>query len=360
MTTSSKNRKKVRVNSNQLVLGLSALLTGQLILTSAIFMSKHPQNNKQAPLLSFDPKKVSNIIIEENSKGGKDRELKRLDLVMTDKADWRITSLEDFPASSDLIHQTLDSIVEIKKGAPVGTTTDAQERNRVSSANFFRAISLFAGDALLGQIYIGNTLADKTTTFRSADDSSVYADTLSASRFTTNPNYWIDTRAASVKLKKIESIDMGYFRLDNLDESWNLVEGDRADLLNSEAVLGLVYPVANCKIIYVLGTQAEPDYDLDHPFLTFKVTLKDGLKRIYKVSKAKKSGYYILNISGFPWICVADKRTIDKIIAWNPESLRKQQNLASTKPRGVDLKGMLKRKMDETLQSVSHDIDRSK
>jgi hypothetical protein len=88
--------------------------------------------------------------------------------------------------------------------------------------------------------------------------------------------------------------------------------------------------------------------------------LKDGLKRIYKVSKAKKSGYYILNISGFPWICVADKRTIDKIIAWNPESLRKQQNLASTKPRGVDLKGMLKRKMDETLQSVSHDIDRSK
>jgi hypothetical protein len=361
MNGSNKNTKKFKVNSNQLVLALTGLLAGQLILTGAVFMSKFPMNNSETPVLSFDPKTVSKIVIEEGSANGDENNQshKRLDLIMTARADWKIPCLADFPASSDMIHQTLDSLLEVKKGLPIGTTNDAQERNRVSPKNFFRAVTLFNGDKMLGKIYIGNTLADKKTTFRNANDSSVYTDTLSPSRFSANPNYWIDSRAASIKLKKIESIDMGYFRLDNLDESWNLVEGTKTELLNTESVLGLVYPVANCKIVYVLDPKIDSEIDLAQPVISFKVRLKDRLVRLYKISKAKKSENYIVSISGFPWICVVDKRTVEKIVAWNPASLRRQQHLSTSKPKGVDLKSLLKRKMDETLQSVDHDVHRN-
>jgi hypothetical protein len=356
MHGSTKNNVNAKVHNNKLVLALSALLAGQLILTGAVFMSKDLNNHKDVPLCSFDPKKVSKIIIEDGSanEAGHSKNFKRLDLVMTAKADWKIPALSDFPASSDMIHQTLDLLFEAKKGPPIGTTRDAQERSRVSPTDFLRCITLFDGDKVLGKIYVGNTLADKKTTFRNADDSSVYSETVSSERFPTNPNYWIDSRAASVKLKKIESIDMGYFRLDNLDESWNLVEGTKTVLLNTEAVLGLVYPIANCKIVYVLGPQIDKGIDLVHPFLSFRVKLKDRLERLYKIYKANSSGNYIVSISGFPWICVADKRTVEKIVAWNPDSLRRQQQLSTSKTKGVDLKGLLKRRMDETLESVEH------
>lgn len=353
MNGTKKSTKKLSLNSNQLVIALSVLLIGQLLLTCTVFMAKHPDSGSQSPLLAFNPKKVTKIVIQERPENGSDKDLKRLELEMTPKADWKICGFYDFPASSDMIHQTLDTIAEIKKEQPLGITGDAQDRYQVSAKNFLHAATFFEGTKIVGTIYTGKLLRDNKTAIKSADDSSVYTSIFSNSRLTAAPNYWIDTRAASVKLKKIDSIDMGYFRLDNFDESWNLVEGPRTELLNKDAVQGLVYPIANCKITCVLGTTPDPDFDLEHPFLSFKVRLKDELERSYRISKAKKSGLYILSISGFPWICVANKRNVEKIVSWTPERLRNQQKIS--KPTGIDLKAMLKKKMQETLDNVSHE-----
>jgi hypothetical protein len=321
------NRRKRR-----LAMVLSTLLIVQLV----FFIStlKIWQRSDQYPLLVFDRKKVTKIVIaqrEDDERNG--NSIKSLILLMTPKSDWLLPDLYDFPASSELVHETLDALDGLRKGYPIGTTDDALERYKVSGQNFRCAISLFEGDTKIGTIFIGTALTIETAAVRSANDHCVYAAEVPSSRITANADYWIDRRATSVKVKKIASIDMGSFRLDNFDEKWNLVEGERKDLLSLQAVESIIYPVANCKIVSVLGKNPDPDFNLQHPTLSFKITLKDKSERSYTVSKARGSGLYVLKISSFPWFCLADQHSIEKIIACTPETLRRQETIAAARRR---------------------------
>ena len=307
----------------QMLVVLSILLLSQLGLTAAFLLSTKLQLGRDQPaLLLFDKKKVTRVFIEDRLQDGKSDSSRKLSLLLTEKADWIMPDLYNFPASSELVHKTLDTLADLRTGNPLGQTSEACERYKVNGNNFRLAIILFAGDNKVGTIFIGKQLTAGTAAVRSNDEQSVYTAELPSSQMSANPSYWIDRRAVSTKLKKIASIEMRNFRLDNLDGKWNLVEGQRQDLLSMQVVQGLVYPAANCKIISVLGNHPDPDFDLEHCFLSCKIRLKDQSERTYKISRAKSTGSYVVSFSDLPWFCLADKRSVDKLRACTPESLR--------------------------------------
>ena len=115
----------------QLLLALGLSFTGPQLSTPAA----------ETPLLGFDAEKVDRLVIEGP-------EAAKVALTKTD-GNWHLPDAADFPADRDKIEQLLKRLRELRGGTPVATTPGAQQRFRVSDADFERRITLSAGDQTL-------------------------------------------------------------------------------------------------------------------------------------------------------------------------------------------------------------------
>ena len=117
-------------------------------------------------MLDFDPATVTGISIAGAEEPG-------ITLAKGDTG-WTLPDAWDVPANSAKVEQLLQRLKGLEKGLAVADTAGSRSRFEVAEEKFQRRITLNAGDAALGLLYLGTSPAMRRVHARAADDQEVY------------------------------------------------------------------------------------------------------------------------------------------------------------------------------------------
>lgn len=305
---------------------LAAGLGVQLLLAVGLSFSG-PQLSAPAaetPLLGFDAGKVDRLVIEGP-------EAAKVTLAKTDGG-WHLPDAADFPADRDRIEQLLKRLSELRSGTPVATTPGAQQRFRVSDADFERRISLHAGDKTLGTLYLGTAPSLRQINARAANSEAIFAVELGAHEFPVKNDDWIDHTVLRVPRDELVAIDVAGLHLERVPDSppaadanaaaaknptdgaatdakaagiegaaprthWQVSGLAAGESLNAAAADSLADKLAELRISAQLGSEEKSEYGLDNPVLSLQVTRKGDGPVEYRLGKAPQKDEYTLKVS---------------------------------------------------------------
>ncbi|MGB5097691.1 MAG: DUF4340 domain-containing protein [Porticoccaceae bacterium] len=306
---------------------LAAVLGVQLLLALGLSFTG-PQLSAPAtetPLLGFDAEKVDRLVIEGP-------EAAKVALTKTD-GNWRLPDAADFPADRDKIEQLLKRLRELRGGTPVATTLGAQQRFRVSDADFERRVTLRAGDQTLGILYLGTAPSLRQINARAATSDAIFAVELGAHEFPVKTDAWIDHAVLRVPRDEIVAIDVAGLHLERVPDpaptmeattkasaenqtvgvatdagtgtiggaaprtQWRATGLAAGESLNSAAADTLAGELADIRISALLGTEEKSEYGLHKPVLSLQITRKGGAPVEYRLGKAPQGDEYTLKVS---------------------------------------------------------------
>lgn len=279
----------------------------------------------EAPLLVFDAGKVDRLVIEGP-------EAAKVALTKTD-GNWHLPDAADFPADRNRIEQLLKRLSELRGGTPVATTPGAQQRFRVSDADFERRITLHAGDKTLGTLYLGTAPSLREINARAATTEAIFAVELGAHEFLVKSDDWIDRTLLRMPRDEIVAVDVAGLHLERVPDptptmeattkasaenqtdgvatdagtgtiggaaprtQWRATGLAAGESLNSAAADALAGKLADISISALLGTEEKIEYGLRKPVLSFQVTRKGGAPVEYRLGKAPQGDEYTLKVS---------------------------------------------------------------
>lgn len=275
----------------------------------------------ETPLLGFDAGKVDHLMIEGP-------EAAKVTLTRTDGG-WRLPEAADFPADRDKIEQLLKRLRELQGGAPVATTPGAQQRFRVSDADFERRVTLSAGDQTLGVLYLGTAPSLRQISARATSSEAIFTVELGAHELPVKIDAWIDRTLLSVPHDEIVAIDVAGLHLERAPDPapttdaaagnqtagattdagagtiggaaprtlWQATGLAAGESLNSAAADALAGKLADISISALLGTEEKIEYGLQKPVLSLQITRKGGAPVEYRLGKAPQGDEYTLKVS---------------------------------------------------------------
>jgi hypothetical protein len=273
------------------------------------------------PLLTFAAGTVDRITIEGPAAA-------KVTLVHGDGG-WNLPDAAGFPADGDRVAELLKRLAALTGGTPLATTPGAQQRFRVSDADFERRITLNAGDKVLGTLYLGAAPNMRQINARAADSEAIFAVELGAHEFPVKTDDWIDRGLLRLSREEITAIDVAGLHLERLpdpapaagsDAKGNPDAKDQAETASTDTAKGhwqatglaageslagaaadtLAAKLADLTIGGVLGTEEKPEYGLGQPALSLKVTRKGGAQLDYRLGKAAQKEEYALKVSSRP------------------------------------------------------------
>jgi hypothetical protein len=276
------------------------------------------------PLLAVDRSKIDHITIEGPDQG-------KVEIAKVDGS-WKLPQENDFPADGQRVTQMLDRMEKLKLGLPVATSSDAEDRFKVSDKTFERRIA-FAGDNKnLATIYLGSSPSMREVNARRAGTKGIYAVNLATYDVPVKAESWEDTSLLEFPEKDIQSIAVDNLTLTReaspapaakgagtgaapaaagagagagaatggtakSQPAWQASALGAGESLDSDAADRLATQVANLHFGSVLGKQDEPDYGLAQPALQLTVTRKDGKTVDYTLGKMADGKAYALKVS---------------------------------------------------------------
>lgn len=317
-------------SGNRLIGMLSFLLVVQILLSAVLtlWQSKYQPVDTTTPMLSCDPDKISKIVIEEKQ----DNELSKIVLEKHDKG-WVITEPISFVASASTISQLLKDLKELKKGDSTAATPDAADRFRVSAQNYAKAVHLFDDAQKETILYLGSSPRFRTVYARTRDSSNIYRVEFPERQVTAKTDEWIDHGAAKRNEDDISLVDMGTFELKLEQGKWVLVDHGKTTPLHEAVAKGFLNTITDLNINSALGTKDEPDYDMQHPVLSFSVTLLNGDKVSYEFSKPAGKPFFVLKISDHPWYFGVDPFVVNAFKTISAPILLKSEEATRAKER---------------------------
>jgi hypothetical protein len=306
---------------------LAAVLGVQLLLALGLSFTGPQLSTPPAetPLLGFDAEKVDRLVIEGP-------EAAKVARTKTDGG-WRLPDAADFPADRDKIEQLLKRLRELQGGAPLATTPGAQQRFRVSDADFERRVTLSAGDQTLGVLYLGTAPSPRQINARAASSEAIFAGALGAHEFPVTIDAWIDRTVLRVPRDEIVAVDVAGLHLERVPDptptmeattkasaenptdgattdakaagiegaaprtQWQATGLATGESLNSAAADALAGKLAEISISALLGTEEKSEYGLNNPVLSLQVTRKGGAPVEYRLGKAPQGDEYTLKVS---------------------------------------------------------------
>lgn len=270
------------------------------------------------PLLAFDAAKVDHITIEGPAAA-------KVALVHGDGG-WNLPDAAGFPADGDRVAELLKRLAALTGGTPLATTPGAQQRFRVSDADFERRITLSTGDKVLGTLYLGAAPNMRQIDARAADSEAIFAVELAAHEFPVKTDDWVDRGLLRLPRDEITAIDVAGLHLERRphpvpaagsDAKGAADAKDQAEAAGTDAAKGhwqatglaagenladaavdtLAEKLADLTIGGVLGTEEKPEYGLGQPALSLKVTRSGGAQLDYRLGKAAQKDEYVLKVS---------------------------------------------------------------
>jgi hypothetical protein len=181
---------------------------------------------------------------------------------------WQIDGDIALPADDSKIAGVLDKLVDAGAPWPVATSAASARRFEVAAESFQRHVELFEGDSLSAELYLGTSPGFRKVHARRADDSSVYAITLSNFELPGASDEWLD--------KDLLQPDGGIKSLSTLGwtllrdaENWQLAQLAADRTTQQERAREVVEKVRSLR---VLGVADREVVDLE---AAFSVTLED-------------------------------------------------------------------------------------
>lgn len=295
---------------------LAAVLGVQLVLVLGLSFTgpRLSAPTAETPLLGFDAGSVDRLSIEGP-------EAAKVTLTRTDGG-WRLPEAADFPADRERIEQLLQRLTELRGGTPVATTPSAQQRFRVSDADFERRITLGTGDKALATLYLGTAPSPRQINARAAPSETILAVELGAHEFPLRIDDWIDRTLLRVPRDELVALDVAGLYLERVpdptptaaDANATAVEENQTDgaaprtrwqatglaageNLDSAAADSLSDKLAELRISALLGSEEKIEYGLDKPVLNLQITRKGGAPVEYRLGKAPQADEYTLKVS---------------------------------------------------------------
>ncbi|MGE3297616.1 MAG: DUF4340 domain-containing protein [Porticoccaceae bacterium] len=294
---------------------LAAVLGVQLVLVLGLSFTgtRLSAPAAESPLLGFDAGSVDRLSIEGP-------EAAKVTLTRADGG-WRLPEAADFPADRERIEQLLQRLTELRGGTPVATTPGAQQRFRVSDADFERRITLGTGDKALATLYLGTAPGPRRINARAAPSETILAVELGAHEFPLRIDDWIDRTLLRVPRDELVALDVAGLHLERVpdptptaaDANATVVEENQTagaprthwqaaglaagESLNAAAADSLADKLAELRISALLGSEEKVEYGLDEPVLNLQITRKGGTPVEYRLGKAPQGDEYTVKVS---------------------------------------------------------------
>lgn len=272
------------------IIVLSLLLAVQLGLAVTVGLTgeRYSAFEPKEKLLAFETQGVDGLRIE--SADGKLLLSKR-------KGRWILPESGDFPADQDAVKNLLEKLTALRKGWPLATTGGAARHFKVTDDAFERKLTLLSGEKAAATLYVGTSPGFRKVHVRPAGGDEVYAVAFNAWEANPTADDWIDKGILKLDEKRVQRIEMPGFILQREGESLQLSDLGEQEKSNEEAVRTLVNRLTGLRIDSLLGREAKPEFQQEHPVLEIKLTRDDGEPLSYRFSKPEAGGYYILKRS---------------------------------------------------------------
>ena len=304
---------------------LTVLFVAQIGLAVLLKLSEKSYQPVEAtaPMLSCDFNRIREIVIEQRDSEAK---CKSQVILEKDKQGWKLPDYYDFRANIDNVNRLLSSLKELKKGFPVTTTAGAAERFKVSSNNYERAVCLYDDRNTATTLYLGSSPNFRVVYAKTPDSNNIYTAGISDYQVSAIPADWIDRTMTALTASEVTSVDMGTFQVRKVDGKWLLVTKNKQELISKRVAFEFANTVTNVTISSVLGTKADPDYNLDKPVLSYGVTLQNGSVVTFTFAKPKGRSPLVLKVSDKSWYFTVGDWLVNRLKGLSAESLRKNQD----------------------------------
>lgn len=218
---------------------LGALLVLQLLTAGGLYLhgrQQQAQHGQQVAILTFDKASIDKLVISE--------EKSKATLVKTGEG-WELPDYQKLPVDSQRLDELLATLADLKAGWPVAMSPESHEQFEVSEQNSTRKISLYSGENVVAELYLGSSPGLRKTHVRNAQDQKVYAASLSSSDAPATDDQWLDRSLVSAK--DPQTITATDYALKKEGGSWKLTVGQGS--LNESNVNALVTALHNLKVI---------------------------------------------------------------------------------------------------------------
>ncbi|PIE00863.1 MAG: hypothetical protein CSA79_01990 [Thiothrix nivea] len=243
-----------------------------------------------------------------------------------------------FPANRSKVDGLLDKLAGLKHGLPVGVSADALTRFKVAENDFERRIQLQQGDNTVVDLYLGSGAGARQSHVRPADAEVVYTAAIGSYDAPAKISEWQDKTVLQLDEKTIQSVELATLKLEKVSKDkdtapvWQAAELPAGQLLNQAAINEGLQPLWNLRFAEVLGQEAKPEYGLEAPVLTLRLTHEAG-EREYQFGQLNDSEDYVLKVSdrddyfriaGYIVEPLLKKNTVDSwLLAEAPEAAEK-------------------------------------
>ena len=188
---------------------------------------------------------------------------------------WTLPEAENLPVNSAFIEGKMSQLRAIETGWPVATTSGSQDRFEVSEEKFQRKLSLYHGEELKEELYLGTSPGFRKLHLRRGGEEAIHALKLNLYDYEARAKAWFDKKLiAATQIKSLKGSD---YALEMKDGEWELTSTtDSALELNREKVDNLVRQLNNLQVSDYLQSSG------NDPKMTLKVGFGEGEILEYK------------------------------------------------------------------------------
>lgn len=290
---------------------LAVVLCVQILIAGGLFLRKDaiagaPPDTAflTAPIADAD-----HIVIDARPAAGKPAA--PIDLVLRHGA-WFVHSEFDVPADKSKVGDLIAKLAALRRGLPVADTQDALRRFKVSPDRFARRITLGRGGKTIATLYLGESAGLHKSDARTAGEHRVYTVGIATYDVPADTGAWIQADLMRVPADKVTAIDItgangAHVSLarsigaNKVPGPWTATGLAHGRTVDETKVASLVDAIGTLNLDAALGTQANPDWRMDHPAVSLTIKEAGGKVHAWSLSKPKSGDYVVLKSAARPW-----------------------------------------------------------
>lgn len=276
----------------RMIIYLTMLLAAQLVLVFALTFAHQDLAGTKSHelLLNIDSAKIESITLS----GGDQTTL----TLKKNGEGWMLPQHFSAKVDAAKVEKLLATLTGITRPWPVAKTAAAAERFKVVEQNFERKLVFLSQGKPQKTLLLGSSPGFRKVHARITGEKPIYDIPFSTFQASLKPEDWIDQQQLQIKpadVSAIELPDCQLLRKNGKIELKELTDSEQTDVKQAQKLLK---QLTDLQIRDVYG---KSDTQLPSPVeLKFKLKLKDGSSRDYAFLKGDKSGYELLQVSGFP------------------------------------------------------------
>ncbi len=284
---------------------LSAVLAVQLLLAGILFSQDQDMGafRSREKLLGLELAKLDQISIESKDK--------KINLKKV-QGKWILPKHFNAPVDDNKLRKLTDKLFSLPVSWPVATSENSASRFKVTKEQFEREISFAKGDDILKTLFLGSSPGFKKIHARVDGQNTIYSIDFAAYEAPVNVDDWVDKHLLTIDVDSLSKVTTDKFSLTRNGDIWQVENLEEGKVANQEKIQTWLGKLAKLQYNGILGTQAKPEYGLEKPVVSFKLTLKSGDQ--IDITIGKMANDYVIKSSHQPFYFKASQYQIQAIL----------------------------------------------